>query len=1511
VYLRILVITLGTISPVCAVASDTLLPQIGQTFDLLLMAAAGLVAVLLVYCKILLTRQARLLAKQQSQLSQQQAHWQHVKIGLLQVNDLGQVIFVNKMAASFLGSNEQALLDRYLVDIVDPSATDLINQGLHTQQYAVVQIYMQASKRFLQLNFSARGSTSRTEHAHYQVISVADVSIFRHQLEQQSQELNYFERALDNSAIGRLKIDLVHQQFTADSLFAQMLKQSDFSGDLTQLDARVDKGDLFNWQQALDRAKIDHQFDISCRFSLVDPAVVAHQGTAPRDSSGQHCVGLRLVGLSRQKNAQEESSVFECLVHNLSAIDTQKTLYETSQQQLNCLLSASSSAIYFLDNDSNLINCNNEFERLFKITLSNAKPQSILESGVLPEAISNLHVKSQQRFGSGHLPHNIQLQLTLAPGDARNFQLTLKHYRDEHNNLAGVIGLLQDTTELHQTKVTLAHERAHFTSILDLAPISMLTIDGNDQVVAANIAMIDRLGISEKELQKDSFYQLFCDTSRAVTAAKEIQGTARLRGFHVNLKGKNGQPHPSELHVDLLHKDKQQYLCWISDRSAEQYQQDKFDSLLQHSSMPMAILAQQGFTQLNPAACTFFKVQDQQQMFGLMPSSVSLNVDEEAALELQRQINKVKLDGQAKFFQWEHQVAEHLLPCQLTLVPMYKGQESDCILCIWMDFRDLQEADEARVQALNLHEAAAQQVAVKQQLLNSSQNKLASKSKNLLDTQSQLQVAQQDLSHQENAFSRLQQQHQSVTVNLQQLQSQYKQSCSMLKEAQDTNNELNIQLEDSANKVTGLQAQRTQISDALQHSEKRYRKTQQELAESELNSQKLLEKQQNQQQKMQSFEQEIAALKGSIHNKDQQIIQVAAQIEGLQSQLVSSDDSSDKLRQLLEEQRKASVQAQEQRRTVEQSYKIAQSDLLAKVRHVEHLQNEMQKFEEMSNQQKGDMQQQQQLLLKELQEKQTQLQQTQAVLEATKQAVDQGQETKDKQQKRLDKLYKELAEMESQSLEQTQTLAKGDQARQEQQQKIYQELQQKQEQLQATEQILSQSKQQTANEKAQKEQQQMLFEKLQFELDEMEQLSALQQQQMAESAQQSGLAQQALKEEVEAKRQQLQDKQDKLDSFKHQAELDKLSSLEQQQKLEQLTVELGDVENRATKQREMLAGSDDQWRKHHGDIEQQKTQLQQALVDAQQQNVSLQSKLQGKLVRLQHAESQVSKTQTGEVKLQQELTDARTQAEQLQYKLQQQEQQEQQLQSQLVKQQQSLKGSEQNIHSLHSKQAELTNKLHEVQQKYAHSKQSVSAQHSDHNKLTEQLGNLEQQLKSSQGQLEDKEAALLQAQQLLENNQQHLSEQEDALLVAHKKELQQAQKQQPKENDGRQLAINQWGMPENPELWFDLLAYLKIQNSQQPLSVALSDLMEELETSIAGTDQAVEEEDVTKIASCARQLGVLANKVNSEALTDLVTRLQMHCQQGLIDNISIAWPTVKRSINNTLKVIHSHLHTSQ
>ena len=1514
---HVVFLALFLISPACFALGEKLARQDEATLSLLAYSGIALLILFLcltIYAFVSMKSKDKIIEIHDEVVANKDEILNKMNNGIMLVGLLGSVVELTNPAAKLLGREKSRVLNQPLVGFFKEESKAAIIKAMDGNE--AVKMVVTALSSNMELRLTITKNNSLYAGVAF-VVCIEDVNNYEQELKEVKVNLDELNQLTEHLYLGQMSIDFESESFQANQILSTILGYSGgVSGDFEKLHQLICPNNIAIWKQSFELAKEQHEIDFKSVLQSLE-----------------FTVPVRIVAISIAKNTKGKSTAFKLLVIDETETRQNQRKEYASEQKAKAMLSVSLHPTYILDDECRIISINNPFERMFGVRLADIKNKRFDLLDLVPEDINILHnpdstpvtigrALNREFTGKVGKKHDADHFSADTPQSFRNanggntelhLRITLQAFGDDKNQRIGFAGMFQDLTLLTETQRQLESERAHFSNLLDIAPIAVATVDSDDRIVHANTAMTERLGLNEKELKKGTFYQLFSDADAAAKAAKQLHQTGRLRDFHTSLRGKNEVMHPSELHIDLFDKEKEQYVCWISDRSGEQFQEDKFHGLLEHSSMPMAILDEKGFSSLNPAACEFFGVENEEDLRGFAPYSLDLNKDEGEADELERIVNKVKYDGRAKSINWEHKIGLKLRPCHATYIPIYKGKEFDSILCMWTDLTEITQADQARLEAVTAHKEAERKVAEKQLLLRSSHEQLTTKLKDLRDTETKLQLAQDEISEAKIEYITLQEQHQSVTDNLQKVQQQYSQSREMLSEAQDVNNALTEQLALSTKKVDNLQIQRNEISNQLQLSEKNFKEAQQQLDASEENSKQLQFQQQQQQEKMQAYVTQIDSLKQSITDKDAEIHEVGSQITGLQEQLHTSDTNREKLNEALINQREAGEEAERQRREIEKTYKLAQSELTNKVRHVEHLQNEMQKFEEMSKQEKGDMAAQQSKLMQELEEKQNVLQETQQALDEAKQTAEQEKLEKHKQQEEMKRVESELAEAEQHAERKLQEMKEAEDLRLAEQQKLQEELKAKQQKLLETEQILSDSKQQTEAEKAEKLRQQELFDKLQGELKEFEQQSAAQQAKIEQSGKQWEQHQAKLKQEVEAKRQQLQDSQAKLDEIQQQADAEKLARIEKEQKLEQLAIELSDVESRASKQREMLEGSEEQWTTHHKQIEEQKKQLQQALIDAQEQNQSLQEKLQGNLSELQQAESQVSETQSAENKLQDELNNAKAQQEELEAHIKQQEQQELALKKQVEEQQATLLGREQSIQAMEEKQGQLLAQLEAVQQEYNQSKQSLSEQQNNQSGLAEQLATLESELQSSKAQLDDKEQALQQAQRQLQSNEEILAEQEDALVAAHKEELHQAQeqlksKQQEDAQPAPESVIAKMPMPENPSMWFDLLPYLQQQGEVDSLATALNELISELQASITATDNAVMQDDNGEILRGARKLVQIGKKVNADALFDVVSRLEVDCGSGMLDNISISWPNTKRSFSNTLRVIYENLH---
>jgi epidermal growth factor receptor substrate 15 len=186
---------------------------------------------------------------------------------------------------------------------------------------------------------------------------------------------------------------------------------------------------------------------------------------------------------------------------------------------------------------------------------------------------------------------------------------------------------------------------------------------------------------------------------------------------------------------------------------------------------------------------------------------------------------------------------------------------------------------------------------------------------------------------------------------------------------------------------------------------------------------------------------------------------------------------------------------------------------------------------------------------------------------------------------------------------------------------------------------------------------------------------------------------------------------------------------------------------------------------------------------------------------------------------------------------------------------------------------------------------------------------LEGALENSKQQLAEKENALEQAQKALAASEAKLVDQENALLSAHKQELQEANEQAlHNKSNGVVSQIETLPIPDKPAVWFDLLPYLQSQPNMESLPVALTALMNDLESSINATEAALHNNSKAEVLESCKQLISLSDKINSDALGYLMASIQNDCTSGMVDNVSIRWPATKKGLQKTLRVVYSHLH---
>ena len=683
--------------------------------------------------------------RHKGKLVQAQEHFQQsidtLPTGIVHLGASGKIVYVNKIGATMLGREASKLAHRpFKESFADVDAERLADAVKNNK--GSLSARAKSSNFDIAIQF---GKKFTEEGVSYQVLTLHNQSSLQRDLHKSNEQKTYFSRLIAKSGLGQVHLNTDSNIYVHDRVFDSFLNPNEMESDkqfsdeapISEFVSKIHNHDMAEWSQAMTDAGKNGTAKVSVRLLL--------SSSTPSNSIFR-LFEIDIIANSPiptpkpNEPSKNHFAVFTLLVRADRGLEVQKRKVDILNHQREALLNASPNAIYAIDHNGLLLWSNSRFDDLLRRIAPDAKSKNLLEINPFPENIMKLHKNAT--FMSTHRDGR-SFEIPARDGSAIHLKVELGFYmihdRLNSKQTVGTIGVVQEISEsvktlnalikekvkresaeqqlvseqtrliqlnsdferaqeqisqqqgklasteeaLQQANRAVELEKQRMANLLELAPVAIASINQDDQIVHANKVMLERLKYSEKELKKGNIYKLFSEPAEAGTTAKQLNKKGRLQDFHVRLKGKDGKLYPGELKVDLFNEDSKEYLFWIVDRSDEQFQRDKFESLLQYNHAAIAILSDTGFSKLNQAACDLFKVEDEEDVFGKAPFSAEFNTSEERANALAQTVEKVKVNAKPSSFQWKHQIRNKAVQCKLTLVPIFKDHAFDSILCIW------------------------------------------------------------------------------------------------------------------------------------------------------------------------------------------------------------------------------------------------------------------------------------------------------------------------------------------------------------------------------------------------------------------------------------------------------------------------------------------------------------------------------------------------------------------------------------------------------------------------------------------------------------------------------------------------------------------------------------------------------------------------------------------------------------------------------------------------------------
>ncbi|MBT1451879.1 PAS domain-containing protein [Glaciecola sp. XM2] len=996
--------------------------------------------------------------------------------GLLHVNIAGKIVYLNEVAAKQIGRHKDKLINSDFSENFEGAARDALEAGL-SERNSSVKARAKSSNLYLAVQV---GKTISINDNLVTIVTLSNQNTLQRDFNKTADHRNHLAHLIDAGNFARVYLDTQNDNYKHDKRFDDLLalnvieEDSDHSESSKIADflKHIHNHDMDAWKEAFSSAKANGAAAASVRmriagddenviYTSLHVDIIADQATQEDDeqvlASQKH---TRFTLLVRAHNEQEE----------------QARRLALAKEQRVAMLTVNPNAAYALDDNGNILWANERFKSMLRRVLPNSPSKNLLDMKPFPENIMQLHKRDAFRSISSY---EKEFEIKLNEAEILYLKLDIASYEvvDRLNGHAkiGMVAVLQDLSQMKQTRSALKHEKDraskalhslsaredeldvtsrkladtteqlnHTTerltyttkeltqskerlqNLLDLSPVAIATINSDDKIISANRVMLERFKYNEKELKKGNIYKLFSDPAEAGTTAKVLNKKGRLHDFHVKIKGKDNHIYPGELTAELIDEENQEYLVWIIDRSDEQFQRDKFESVLQHSDMAMAIMDTSGFSKVNQAACTLFGAEDEEDLFGIYPFASQFNISHKEADTLEKALEQLKSSRQVLSMPWTHKVGDRLIPCAVTYVPIFKDQAFDSILCVWRDERAIDAAEKAQTHAIEQRKEAESVLQEKQALLKQSEQALAQRSEALESTEQALLQAQEDLSHTQAEFSQLQESYEDTSQKLHALEQAFEDSRVKLHDAEHLNAELSSQYEQASEQVAELTQQQATLKAALEQSEANCQQAQQALDATKENVDNLAQQKSSQESQVQDLANEVAQAKQALEDKQSELAQLNERLDTLNLELQTSTEGAQALQEQLASEREARQNIELERQQAEQKCEQAQQALDETKTQQQRLQEELAALEDKATQEQSDIQAHQSQLSFVLEARLKELADAQSELAQAKADLEKEQQEKEQHLASLDALNDQMSSIQANINEQQKMLSNSD-----------------------------------------------------------------------------------------------------------------------------------------------------------------------------------------------------------------------------------------------------------------------------------------------------------------------------------------------------------------------------------------------------------------------------------------------------------------------------------------------------
>ena len=246
-------------------------------------------------------------------------------------------------------------------------------------------------------------------------------------------------------------------------------------------------------------------------------------------------VWLAVMDITKQKQVEE------ALRKNNEKLKDLNREVRNHDNFLQALLDSIPVPVFYKDNLCCYLGCNKAFTRMMGFTPREIEGKTAQE--LWPQDFSRMYHQKDLDLLENTAEQEYEFQVKDKEGRVRDVIHKKNVFRDDLDEVGGIVGAFTDITDLKKTEHALKSSEEQFRQLYEKAPIGYQSLDINGDLIIVNQTWLDILGYKKEEVLGRSFLEFMPEDSRESFKAgfDRIREEGNVSGAEFQLQKKDGK----------------------------------------------------------------------------------------------------------------------------------------------------------------------------------------------------------------------------------------------------------------------------------------------------------------------------------------------------------------------------------------------------------------------------------------------------------------------------------------------------------------------------------------------------------------------------------------------------------------------------------------------------------------------------------------------------------------------------------------------------------------------------------------------------------------------------------------------------------------------------------------------------------------------------------------------------------------------------------------------------------